>query len=1175
MKYHYAGSHRILVVDDTPSNLKLILATLSSAGYDVLTATSGAQALTVLQMKLPDLVLLDVHMPAMDGFETCRRIKANADTAHIPIIFLTAFTDTEKITAGFSLGAVDFMTKPVHSVELLARVKNHLKLHGLTQTLEQQVVERTTALQALEVRQRTLFDLSPIGLVLCRMDGSLVDVNAAYAAILGRTIGETLTLTIGDITPQTYAHDDRLQLENLKKMGRYGPYEKDYLHRDGHLVPVRLSGILIDQGGEQFIWSCVEDISDRKHIETEREQLFQELFRVNAKLKQANQKLENYSQTLEQRVDERTIALQESEQRLQTLVAGTAAITGKDFFPALVQHISSALEVSIALVTQFVDQELQSLAFMMDGELQPNFTYALSDTPCVKLATDYSYQCLQGLSQHFPNHPHRARGMDSYLGVALRDRQGQVLGSLCIFDRQPFQNPERAQQILNIFGSRAAAELERQRIEKALQNLVAGSAITAKADFFPVLVRYLTEALGVSHALMAERLGDEEIPLAYYADGKLMPPQSLPLLNTPSAEVYKHETYYCELTPCQTCAKLAQMGARSYLGVALKDRQGKAMGLLAIFHRQILSDPVHAEQILQVFAARAAAELERQRAENALQNLIAGTAALTGPDFFNALVCHIAEALHASHAFVTELVDDTKLNFVAAWGDGQHLPTEIVDIEGTTCAIAIRLGAYHCERDVIACFPQNPRLAPMGVESYMGVALKNRQGKSLGTLCIFSRQLIANAEHSLQILQVFAARAAAELERQRAEHAMEQLNRELERRVRDRTAQLTASEDRLKTLFDQSADAVFLLGEQQGFIDCNQAAVELLRYPSKAELLALNPLQISPERQPDGQRSSTKVKFMIEEAIQRCCFRFEWVHQRSDQEIFWAEITLTPIKYQDEIIFHCITRDISDRKQAEEKLRQSMAQLETSNNELEAFAYSISHDLRAPLRAINGFSQALLEDYGDLFDEEGQYFFERIRANTNRMGDLIDDLLRLSRVSRSELSYNTVDLSTLAQEVLHDLQKTEPERQVDISVTPGLQVFADTALMQVVLMNLLQNAWKFTHHHPTARIEFGILAAEAQDFPTPVYFVKDDGAGFDMAYSHKLFGVFQRLHSVEEFSGTGIGLATVQRAIHRHGGQVWADAGVEQGATFFFTIPNPSEQPLWTRGKNESDLKFS
>lgn len=248
--------------------------------------------------------------------------------------------------------------------------------------------------------------------------------------------------------------------------------------------------------------------------------------------------------------------------------------------------------------------------------------------------------------------------------------------------------------------------------------------------------------------------------------------------------------------------------------------------------------------------------------------------------------------------------------------------------------------------------------------------------------------------------------------------------------------------------------------------------------------------------------------------------------------------------------------DISDRKKAEATLIHTTTQLTASNRELEAFAYSVSHDLRAPLRAIDGFSQALIEDYGDKFDDEGKDYFDRIRRNIKRMGMLIDDLLRLSRVSRSEMRYSKVDLSTLVAEQLNELQAAEPERQVKFVIAPNVFVSADSTLIQMVIGNLVQNAWKFTSNHATARIEFGLISPDSNQNAQITYFVRDDGAGFDMNYADMLFGVFQRLHNTNEFAGTGIGLATVQRAIHRHGGQVWAEGAIEQGATIYFTIPD-------------------
>jgi PAS domain S-box-containing protein len=245
-----------------------------------------------------------------------------------------------------------------------------------------------------------------------------------------------------------------------------------------------------------------------------------------------------------------------------------------------------------------------------------------------------------------------------------------------------------------------------------------------------------------------------------------------------------------------------------------------------------------------------------------------------------------------------------------------------------------------------------------------------------------------------------------------------------------------------------------------------------------------------------------------------------------------------------------VMRDVTARKQAEEQLKQRTRQLEAANKELEAFSYSVSHDLRAPLNSIDGFSRALLEDYGEHLDAEGQDYLQRVRAAGKRMACLIDDLLGLARVTRSEMRREAVHLSDLVHAVVADLRKIEPERQVTVTIAPDIIAEGDSHLLQVVVENLLGNAWKFTSKQPQAHIEFGIL--EQDD--TPVYFVSDNGAGFDMTYSEKLFGAFQRLHTSSEFTGTGIGLATVQRIIHRHGGQVWADGAVGQGATFYFTL---------------------
>ncbi len=256
--------------------------------------------------------------------------------------------------------------------------------------------------------------------------------------------------------------------------------------------------------------------------------------------------------------------------------------------------------------------------------------------------------------------------------------------------------------------------------------------------------------------------------------------------------------------------------------------------------------------------------------------------------------------------------------------------------------------------------------------------------------------------------------------------------------------------------------------------------------------------------------------------------------------------------------FNGMLSQIQEREEAlqeahnelEHRVQERTTELNNINKELEAFSYSVSHDLRAPLRAIDGFSQALLEDYGDKLDSFGQDHLQRVRLAAQRMSTLIDDLLNLSRVTRSEIHREKLDISAVVKSIAEELQRTAPDRKVTFVITEGLTADGDSRLLRVAIENLVGNAWKYTSAHKSARIEFGFH----QDNGRSAYFIRDDGAGFDPRYSDRLFGAFQRLHAMTEFPGTGIGLATVQRIIRRHGGEIWAEGAVEKGATFYFTL---------------------
>ena len=286
--------------------------------------------------------------------------------------------------------------------------------------------------------------------------------------------------------------------------------------------------------------------------------------------------------------------------------------------------------------------------------------------------------------------------------------------------------------------------------------------------------------------------------------------------------------------------------------------------------------------------------------------------------------------------------------------------------------------------------------------------------------------------------------------------------------------------------------------------------------------------------------------------------------------VIWARTSKFPLRAPGGEVVGVlgIFEDITDRKEVEEDIRRLNAELErrvaertaqltAANKELESFSYSVSHDLRAPLRAIDGFSQALVEDSGDLMDQNARGHLHRVRLASQRMGQLIDDILDLSRTSRAELRRGRVSLSSLAEAIVAQLRASGPERRVEFVIEGGLEADADESLSRVLLENLLGNAWKYTSKKPVARIEFGRTRRELG----PVFFVRDDGDGFDMAYAHKLFGAFQRLHGFEEFEGTGIGLATVRRIVERHGGKVWGEGQPGVGAVFYFSLGDEPARP--------------
>jgi PAS domain S-box-containing protein len=352
-------------------------------------------------------------------------------------------------------------------------------------------------------------------------------------------------------------------------------------------------------------------------------------------------------------------------------------------------------------------------------------------------------------------------------------------------------------------------------------------------------------------------------------------------------------------------------------------------------------------------------------------------------------------------------------------------------------------------------------------------------------------------------------------------------------------------EDRFRALAGATPDAIITADHRGTITYANHATEALFGRPAK-QLVGQLLTVLMPERMREPHRQGL-ARYLATREARMLGHTIEMPGLHSDGTEIAIEMSVTTWEARGEPSFAAIIRDISARKRIDATLEQRTRQLEDANRELEAFSYSVAHDLRAPLRAMSGFSQILLEDHGARLESEAVTYLQRIQTNVRRMGALIDALLGLSRLSRSELELQPVDLTALAHAVVAQLAAADPQRVVEMTIEDGLRATADPRLARTMFENLIGNAWKFTGKAPAAQIAIGSTDGRS-------FFVRDNGAGFDLAQAGKLFSPFERMHTADDFPGTGVGLATVQRIVHRHGGRIWVNAKFNAGATFWFTL---------------------
>ncbi len=458
--------------------------------------------------------------------------------------------------------------------------------------------------------------------------------------------------------------------------------------------------------------------------------------------------------------------------------------------------------------------------------------------------------------------------------------------------------------------------------------------------------------------------------------------------------------------------------------------------------------------------------------------------------------------------------------------------------------------AYHDRQVFVADIEKDPlwddfRDLPLGNElkSCWSIPIHGHLDKILGTFAIYHNDKREPTTNEKEVITRASQIIGVAIERKRDEEIVRE------------------SEEKYRTLFENAGDAIFLM-EGEKFVDCNARTLEVFGCASRKEIVGRPPYEFSPETQPSGKKSRDLAIKRIQAALSGAPQFFEWTHTKLDGSIFPAEVSLNTVTLGGKILLQAIVRDISERKRAEEKIgelhaslerrvEQRTAELKAANKEMEAFCYSVSHDLRAPLRAVDGFSKIVSKDYSEKLDEDGKRMLDLIRSGAQRMGQLIDDLLEFSRIGRQPIEIVEIDMEKMAREVFEYQAAREPELDIKLILGALPATRGTESMIRQVWVNLISNAIKFSSKTEDAVIEIG---SSKDDAGKITYFVKDNGAGFDMRHADKLFGVFQRLHSVEEFEGTGVGLALVQRIVERHNGTVSAKAELNEGATFSFSL---------------------
>lgn len=1044
--------------------------------------------------------------------------------------------------------------------------------------LEREVEKRTTALRDSELYNQLLFDQSNIGLVLCRLDGKLININPSFAKMIGRTAEEILQLSIWDITPGRYRTQDEEILSELTKIKKYGPYEKEYIHRDGHLVQVMLKGVIIEQNGEPYIWSSVEDISERKLIENTQ----------------------------------------------SFLLKSDSFNSNQNFFGNLAQYLAETLQMEYICIDTLHDDLLRAktLAIYHDAKFEEDVEYSLEDTPCASVVGKNICCFPEGVRHLFP-HDLILQNMlaESYLGCTLWGSTGKPVGLIACISRKQLTDPKLLVKVLEMVSTKAAGEIERMKTEMELReskNRYDLAMHASKDGIYDLNLK--TNAIYYSPA-WKKMLGYNENELENDSSTweKLINPDDSIRSKEMMNEVFSHKRDRFELE------------------FRMKHKQGHWVDILsranAIFDDtgtavRIVGTNVDISELK--IAEKEVYESERRFTEMMKNvNLVSLILDVDGRisfcnDYLLNLTGYTEDEILGKDWFGLFIPEDCSTFVKQIFGDAVaknqlslHIENEILTKKGERRLISWNntilrdntgkvTGAASLGEDITSrkqaetdLFISESKFRALvesssdliwetnveGVYTYVSPQIQKILGYNINEILTKSPSRFVVEEQRSELEKISASIIVSAIPFNSLVNKYLHKNGEIvymetsgipffdekgtligyrgisrditERKINEETIL------RFKKIFDVANFGAVLATTTGRLVYVNNYFAECHGFTNQN--LIGEPLSIF--HTPD---QFMKIELKIEELLQNGKIdSVEMMHHHqngTDFPMLMNGLVLYTENGRPEFLV-ATAIDVTESKlvkeeiyklneELEQRVANRTAQLEAANKELEAFSYSVSHDLRAPLRHIHCFINLILENKNSNLTNDELEYLHLVLKSAMEMGELIDALLSFSRLNKTEIQKTRIDSEPMLEQLQEFFSEEFKTRTIKVKINELPPITGDYQLIRQVWMNLFSNAVKYTGKKENAAIEIGSFEQDSET----VFFIKDNGAGFNMKYENKLFNVFQRLHKTRDFEGIGIGLANVNRIITKHGGRCWATGEPDRGATFYFSLPQNNEK---------------